>query len=180
MKNYNDIFGEKDDISRIVNRVYDIGYDKARKELQIEEEFDEDRAKAIKEAYQKGLDDAWECVKKIAAVPSDGGFTGARLKLIFNRNYIADIVTNYSASETIAKIKEYEEKQKAEDEIKVGDEITDSSGNHGVVIALLEYDGDLRVLWLDGTVSITSMIYKKKTGRHFNIQGIFDQMKNEQ
>lgn len=179
MKNYNDIYDMKQEVCGMIDTAYSKGYDKAYNDRKIEEEFDEDRAKAINEAYQKGLGDAWECVQKI------WNMIAPTRDKVFGTEPLADILESYSASEAIAKVKEYEEKKKADEEkekadreIKVGDEITDSSGNRGVVVALLEYD-DFRVLWLDGTVSIANTLYEKKTGRHFDIPNLFEQMRGD-
>ena len=92
-----------------------------------------DRQKAIDEAYQKGfeagqheattleyqqgLDDAWEAVKKLVAnwyADADD---------VFEDKSFVEFLDAYSASEAIEKIKAYEESQKADAEIKVGDEV---------------------------------------------------------
>ena len=58
-----------------------------------------------KEDYQRGLDDAWECARKIANINFD------TLK-VFKRYYLRnEVFENFTVSEAIAKIKEYEEKQ---------------------------------------------------------------------
>lgn len=61
-------------------------------------------------SYQRGIEEAWECVRKI--------FNASHNKIIGifgkEREYeyvYYDIINEYSASEAIAKIKEYEEKQ---------------------------------------------------------------------
>lgn len=180
MKNYNDIVGQQTDISRLVELVYSKGYDKAYNDRKIEEEFDEDREKAIKEAYQKGLDDAWGCAKKIALTASDGGFSIAQLRIIFDEGFVADIVSKYSASEAIAKIKEYEEKKKADEEIKVGDEIANTNG-YTAIVTYIHDEKCIDIMWHDG--SCGRFLPRKsfeKTGRHFDIQNILDQMKDEQ
>ena len=178
MKMHNDIFGLKDDISRIVNSVYDTGYDKGYHDRQIEEEFDEDREKAIKEAYQNGLYDAWECAQRIWNMVSF-----ARDK-IFDTENLGDIFDSYSPSKAIAKIKEYEEKFKADAEkIKVGDEVFVgiSQINPGIVTRLPTADfKKCSVVWEDGSVGDWTVSDLRKTGKHYDIQSIFDQMKNEQ
>ena len=101
-----------------------------------------DRQKAIEEAYQKGfearqheattleyqqgLNDAWACAKKIFGYEIDGGLPLDELRNVFGVKDVpfctADIFRINTASEALAKIKAYEEQQKA-DEIKVGDEV---------------------------------------------------------
>ena len=175
MKLHNDIFGEKDDISRIVNRVYDIGYDKGYMDRQVEEQeeqFDEeDSAKAIEEAYQKGLDDAWKYVQKI------WNMIAPTREKVFVTETFGDILDSYSASEAIAKVKEYEEKFKADDEIKVGDEVMVDERRMYVVGV---DSGGWKQLWCPSNGLVYDNITTSemtKTGRHMTI---FDQIKDEQ
>lgn len=68
----------------------------------------------IEAAYQRGLDDAWKCIEKICAEVIDGGLDSNTLKQIFGTAIIVNIFKTNSASEAIAKLKEYEEKQTEE------------------------------------------------------------------
>ena len=65
----------------------------------------------IEAAYQRGLDDAWKCMEKICAEVIDGGLDSNTLKQIFGTAIIVNIFKTNSASEAMAKLKEYEEKQ---------------------------------------------------------------------
>lgn len=105
-----------------------------------------DRQKAIDEAYQKGfeagqheattleyqqgLDDAWEAARKICNEPEDGGLPASAVVELFGRN---GSILGCSAQNAINKIKAYEEQQKADAEIKVGDIITDGKINYLVI-----------------------------------------------
>lgn len=83
--------------------------------------------------YQRGLNDAWECIRKLEDIPNQAVMD------IFHFGSIYKIARNYTATEIIAKIKEYEEKQKqAYDEIKVGDEVQSNyeNGDKYIVTAL--------------------------------------------
>lgn len=173
MKNYNDIVGQQTDISRLVELVYSKGYDKAYNDRKIEEEFDEDRAKAINEAYQNGLNDAWECAKKIVLHCNDGGYSHKELRDIFTESSWEDIVKHMSAFEAIAKIKEYEVKKKADDEIKVGDEVM---VDERCMIVLGIDSGKWKHLWCPSNGFTYNDILTSemtKTGRHFDIQNMF-------
>lgn len=132
-----------------------------------EEADSNQRANAIY-AYERGLDDAWECARKI--IDSATSVEGCEwFEEIFGKGTITNIFKEYSASEIIVKIKEYEEKQKqTDDEIKVGDEVDvpqlDCKGiviaeaNKETILVLSEYmDGVLR----------TEKHKVKKTGRYF-------------
>lgn len=76
--------------------------------------------------YQRGLDDVWEAAKKIFGYEQDGGLPFDDLRKAFGFEGVpfctADILRTNTASEALAKLKAYEEKQKA-DEIKVGNEV---------------------------------------------------------
>lgn len=90
--------------------------------------------KAIEEAYQKGLDDAWECAKRIALTKTDVNcpyFTVAELEKIFGYSSLQSVFDTYSALEAVEKVKVHEQ-QKA-NEIKVSDIITDGKINYLVI-----------------------------------------------
>ena len=70
-----------------------------------------------------------------------------------------------------------EEKQKADDEIKVGDEVA-NTGGYTAIVTCIRDETCIDIVWNDG--SCANFLHKKsfeKTGRHFDIQSIFDQMK---
>ena len=73
--------------------------------------------------YKGGLNDAWDVVKKIIEPAYDGGYSFDVLHKIFCESAIRSILKHNTAAEAIAKIKAYEDKQKQDAEIKVGDEI---------------------------------------------------------
>lgn len=59
------------------------------------------------DGYEKGLNDAWDAVMKIFDMKADTS------EAVFGKLFTQDIVRNYTATEAIAKIKEYEQEQKA-------------------------------------------------------------------
>jgi hypothetical protein len=62
--------------------------------------------------YERGLNDAWECAKKIHLSVLDDGLNYVQLNEIFGSAMTDQIFTENSASDAIAKIKKYEEKSK--------------------------------------------------------------------
>lgn len=66
------------------------------------------------EAYQRGLDDAWEAARKINCYVKDGGLHGDILSEIFNYTSNPLIMQKYTASEAIEKIRQYEEEKEAQ------------------------------------------------------------------
>ena len=119
-----------DEIEMIEKKAYSRGFEDGK----------EAKEELAQKAYQKGLDDAWECARKLMLSSYvDGGIASTEIVKIFGvRPYYT--LKDFSASEAIAKIKEYEEKQEAENEIKVGDEVTAEDGaaniNYGLNMAI--------------------------------------------
>lgn len=116
--------------------------------------------------YQQGLNDAWECAKKISLMSPDEiekVFPGAAK---YNRYNLG-----YSGVEAIEKLKAYEEQKKADAEIKVGDEVMSNnaiSDHTGVVLALSPGENSAKVLENDGSMAWVAVNVLIKTGRHFN------------
>lgn len=125
------------------------------------------------EAYQAGLDKAWELAEDV----------------IYNRGNVLDILhcatvgaafDKYSARQALDILEEYESKQK--DRIEVGDIVEryidgklDSKG-----IYLEEDDGYWRCLFDTNGVLMTFAYPKgqfKKTGKHYDIQSILEAMR---
>ena len=72
--------------------------------------------KAQEEAYQQGLNDAWEAARKVTQVREYGGY-GDCLEEVFGRNRVPWDVFDYSATEAIEKIRQYEQ-EKEEDGLR--------------------------------------------------------------
>ena len=127
--------------------------------------------------YQRGLEDAWEAARKIVKMP-DPPYWG-----VFGE-YKDDLFRKITAAEAIEKLKAYDEKQKAEDEIKVGDEVERSvygrTEGKGIYLEDADEEGDwLKCLFWTGA-TFTVLAYPKeqfkKTGRHFDIASILEAM----
>lgn len=130
--------------------------------------------------YERGLNDAWEAARKL------NGMGYKESCEIFGSKYQGDeFWQRYTAAEAISKIKAYEEQKKAEEEIKVGDEIEYKLFGDtvkAVVIQVVEIDdGGYKVLCENGCGQV---LYKTeqpitKTGKHFDIDGILKIMREE-
>ena len=128
--------------------------------------------KQVDEAYQRGLNDAWDAARKISLMSPDEiekVFPGAAK---YNRYNLG-----YSGVEVIEKLKAYEEKQKADGEIKVGDEVI-YNGTTKCLVVRPETDERYAVL-IDGNGYHYSADHRecKKTGRHFDINKILEEMR---
>jgi hypothetical protein len=121
------------------------------------------------QAYQRGLDEAWEAARKIVCRHTTwGGYTQEELKECFKKNYCQDVMEKYSASEALSKIREYEAKKKAEDEaIKVGDEMA-SLEEPTVNVVVSSVIDAYHFSGFCGSMSGVFLLKDwRKTGRHF-------------
>ena len=166
-----------------------------------------DRQKAIDEAYQKGfeagqheattleyqqgLNDAWECAKRIVLTKTDVNcpyFTLDELIKIFGYCTSQNVLCTYSASEAIEKVKAYEEQQKADAEIKVGDEIKNTLElmNNAVGYFIEPANNEYyRVLRYDVNGKIDIVAWHKencvRTGKHsYAVERMYVVLKDEQ
>lgn len=148
------------DILDIITIVDEYNISKKRKKKKLEGTF----ISLFKTDYERGLTDAWECARRLTH-PRYGGYCDSEQKKIFGYENSDDVLTEYSASEAIQKIKEYEEKQKQLDEFEIGDEVIDIYGSKGCVTS---YDDDeLCILYHNGTVGRSTKSSYSKTGRCF-------------
>lgn len=168
-----------------IDNAYDEGYDKGYKDGIANGNINDGTfAEKVKEAYNNGMNDAWECARKICLKTIDW-LSGAGFQVSFpdydmdEYEFSAHVITKYDAQEAIDKIKEWEEKQEqVDDEIKVGDEVN-APGFHApvVVIALCDYDS-VKVLSSLGDTGVHPKCNIVKTGRHFNqISEVLEQLK---
>jgi uncharacterized Zn finger protein (UPF0148 family) len=140
-----------------IRKAYNKGYEDGKADTPFT-----DTEEAENKAYNRGLNDAWDIAKKIMRmdiVEKDAVFAE------FGRATYS-VILDLSASEAIAKIKAYEDKQKQDAEIKVGDEVT----HDGAKFILLNIDSQTSVYCLDkrGRTPIFASIHNlTKTGRHF-------------
>lgn len=132
-----------------------------------------DVQKQVDEAYQRGLDAAWEAAKKIAQQWENDTDTEHRVVIDDSIRVTLDSMT---ASEAIEKLKAYEEKQKANDKIKVGDEVI-AYGHRGVVTYVNENLYLYTVMMHDGSCGDLEKGDLKKTGKKHDIDKILEEMK---
>ena len=130
-------------------------------------------------ADQRGLDDAWEAARKLFSSMADSDIEKA-FPIEWNNGGFNALI-NLQPQEAIAKLKAYEEKQKAEDEIKVGDEVVWTEDENAVIVVTSVYT-DTNMEWCDGVCKdgkAYSILTKnaRKTGRHFDIEKILEAMK---
>lgn len=131
----------------------------------------QDIKKKLEAEYQRGLDDAWAAARKIALMDTETSENATGYFGLFR------IMENLTPMQAIEKLKAYEEKQKADDEIKVGDEV--KSIYNGILGTATNVNGfEVCVLWRDGSVGMWHVDELIKTNRHFDIASILKEMQS--
>lgn len=157
-KSFNDM---KAETLQIINKAYTMGYDDGKSSLESQQ------------LYITGLNDAWECAKKINDMDQD------MYDELFPKAFINGLYESYSISEAIAIIKEYNEKQNQDDKIKIGDEVI-IFNSKGVITAITDDYKYGAVLFKDGSFGKYPIYEYKKTGRHFpDIAQVLKQLRKE-
>ena len=148
------------------------------------------------DAYQRGLDEAWEAARKIFGPNTDGGYCMEQIREILGKRSLfcaTDVIRQCTINEVIEKLKAYEEKQKAEDDIKLGDEKAEDdiklgdelehtvSGYTSKAIFLEQIDEDWYtcLFWTSCGFAILSYPKSqfKRTGKHFDIDKFLEEMR---
>ena len=129
--------------------------------------------------YNKGLNDAWELVKRIIGIVDKENhelIPARELTKIYGSNDLLDIFA-FTPQEALAKLKAYEEEQ----EIKVGDVVEFCESGEKYLIISEEDDRDYNF----GVINLQSMKIDrictttfafKKTGKHLDISSILEQI----
>ena len=140
------------DLEQVRKEAYDDGYNAGY-------------GREIDASYQEGLSDAWEAARKICLENDDGGIPASAINDIFNVRYYRDALRDFSASECIEKIRQYE--QEKEEQIQVGDEVNAPFGK-AIVVNINSVAEKIWLVYADGHGGFE---YFKdaptKTGRHF-------------
>lgn len=144
------------------------------------EDIGKARDAAYGRGFKDGLKDAWEAAKKICCNAEVGKFPDAEIGKIFGEDWNIDtIMGTHSAEQAIEKIKTYEEQKKAEEEIKVGDEIYSELTNKKAVFIGLDAWGNWQYMTNCGNFKLDNNAkkYWVKTGRHFpQIEEMLEEM----
>lgn len=128
-------------------------------------------------AYQRGLNDAWNVARKIAMETDDGGVSISALYEMFGTESMCMIMKNNTVYDATDKLKAYEEKQKADNKIEVGDEVIYNGTTKCIVVRPEDDERYASLIDSDGTHYFADHRECKKTGRHFDIHKILKEMK---
>ena len=135
--------------------------------------------KGYNDGYDTGLSDAWDAAKKLEFGTDKGGIPASIIEEIFGTLIPNRVLRNFTASEAIEKIRQYEQEQ--ENEFKVGDEFENESGKKFVVLKMNGKEID-RYVDDDGSTYHMNVKYRvmRKTGRHFpEIVAFLEKMRGE-
>lgn len=126
--------------------------------------------------YQRGLDDAWEAAKKILQM-YDFTVFGLEHDGVFENPLNEG--QQMTPQEAIEKLKAYEDKQKADDEIKVGDEV--NWGGDCFIVTRIFQPRNMKEqcdgIDNDGCVYYDVLMDElEKTGRHSDIMKMLKEM----
>ena len=126
------------------------------------------------QAFNQGVEAAWELAKKIICQPINGGFKKSEFEEIFGYDYISDIFKKYTYTEAAAKVAEWE---KAKEKIEIGDvleNIYDISVK--CTVTNLYTKNRAYLVFDDGTAGMRELNNFKKTGHHIDIDGFLKQI----
>lgn len=179
------------EVATCIRNAYDRGYKQGFKDGNYDKEFFCNLN--FEHGTNKGLDDAWECCRKMEEILFNA--TNEEFQKIFDAPDFHSALTHFDAKKCMQKIKEYEEKQKQdEDEIEVGDEILihniqDAETYKAVV---MDIDTD-KGLWIFDENACNTVIEPnryigeeadievRKTGRTYpQIAEVLEQLKGEE
>ena len=160
----------EDRVRHIYNRGYEDGYEDGHRTGKIDGVMN---VKVDELSYERGfidgLNDAWDALKWCANTPTKC------VEDAIGYWETAIIVTRYTPQEVIQKIKEYEEKQKQDDEIKVGDEVICYGTNNRKVVLGIKSSPTIAHYYHyycyseeSGMSTEDSNCMPTKTGRHFD------------
>lgn len=133
--------------------------------------------------YERGADDAWELAKTVDLTPDEGGYTSNDIEAIFDRSWYEDVLKDYTDTQALAKLKEYEAKKKEEEEaakLKPGDVVQyELCRNIEKAIFLFEDDDNCWVIKKLGGCPqqlSKSLFTLSKTYKHVDLEGLFEEM----
>ena len=168
----------EDDIKYLIingkadNRCYTLVRPVAELEVLNSDYINEHFGELQDEAYQAGMDKAWEAAQKVACKTEAGGMTLDTLQKVFGVISPATIMQSNTAQQAIDKIKAYEDKRS--DRIEVGDEV---QAPRGKAIVTAVKDDYVHYFYSDGDIGCIEPYRVTKTGKHYDIASILEAMR---
>jgi hypothetical protein len=130
----------------------------------------------ISEAYEMGLNTAWEAAKRANEIDSDV------YDELFPKSFIDGFYESYTAKEVIEKFAEYDAKHEHDDVIEVGDEVFISYLAGNGIVTYVDKNGRCQGVCGKGELSFNA--HKDdlhKTGKHYSqIVEVLAEMRGEE
>lgn len=134
--------------------------------------------------YERGCEDAWELARKLFGSTNNGAYSASEFYKIFDNRPITIAMEEHSYKEALAKVEAYEKKKKEEEEAKkiVFGDVVECKGlvNTYIGIFVSEIDDKYAVLMNDCNKELQLLTKSNwtltKTGKHFDIQGMLDEI----
>lgn len=122
------------------------------------------------DAYEAGLNDAWNLAKKLYSPLSQGVLSAEEIRSAFGCEYL-EVIHKYSAKEALDKLKAYEKAQRT---FHVGDVIEDNFGIVGIITKV--GSNLLTVLTSDGAFLNVTKIGVCRKLKHVSLEELFNQI----
>lgn len=146
------------EVATCIRIAYDKGYKQGQKDME------QDTMAVLENGKMIGREEAWECCRKLFATMPEKDIEQAFYTEWHNGGFNA--LMNLNVTDAIRRIEEYEKKKK-DDEIKVGDEVTESDpSGKGIVTRANEVC--CYVMWADGSSGSRGKDDLHKTGKHID------------
>lgn len=152
----------EDKLAEAKEFAYNDGFEHGK--LWATEEYTKNRQGYYNNGYNNALDDvnhAMDVLENMTETEREEWFE--------DYASVGEVVRECTIQQIIESTKEYEEKKKAEKEIRVGDEVQFNNESYGVVISINKHY--LRIVMNNGFVmTVLDSEIKKKTGKNFSAE----------
>ncbi len=163
-------------VSTCIAAAYNKGYEAAKQYIV---------AVGNKSEYERGLLDAEKAIRRLVVSIVDGGLSAEEMRMIFGISQDYAILTNFSMSEIVEKIREYDEEKverniSLNNELHIGDEVYIlDKNNKAVVTSLLDNGRKVNILCTSGNYLVVETQKLHKTGRLYSIEDILKELSEE-
>ena len=124
------------------------------------------------EAYEQGLECAWEMAKKICVRPENGGIECDDIYKLFEVDTCWKVLTQYTPQRVLHKLRAYEDSK-----IEAGDVVMiNNTDMMYVVISSEEFEGDIYYRGFTENGKFITQNNVTKTGKHIDIKSILKQI----
>lgn len=155
-------------LSSELGEAYHKGLEEGKKQTKVQAHLDvcHDIERVARCNYQKGLDDAWECARRLVLETS---LNEAEHMGFIAKEESAEILRDYTVTAAMKAVELYDEKPKAK--IKVGDEVAPINALSRPFVVVSVRDNVIHGFDLNGGCTSRGYFlhetHLKKTGRHF-------------